>query len=334
MKRGVFRFISVVCVLFSLTVCAHGIRAFADGTIELTDEEQDYVNSHGPLRIGYVQDRIPISFSDENGELAGVSRYIFDRVSELSGLEFEYVPLPNGDVTYDYLLDGAFDLVSSVEYNKENQTARGILISNPYLSGKKVVVARDGLDFKFDAHLSIAISTGSQTLRKVLATAYPNFECVDYPSISACFDAVNNGEADLMMQNQYLVEHWMSKPIYEKLKVIPVLGLDDQLCFSAVVAFNGGEGPSPEDGRILINILNKAIASMSEDEVGNYTIQAIMENQYRYTISDFLYHYRYAASLIAFALLVIIPASARTYKIYGKQGRREGKRTFPVNDEP
>ncbi len=274
--------------------------------LSLTAEEEKYISSHESLKIGYVQDRIPVSFSDKNGELAGISRYIFDHVSELCGLKFEYVPLPTNDVTYDYLLNGGFDLVSSVEYNKENQKAKGILISNPYLSSRKVVVARDGLDFRYDANLSIAVSTGSQTLKKVLSESYPNFKLVDYPSITACFDAINSGKADLMIQNQHVVEHWISKPIYEKLKVIPVLGLDDQLCFSAVVAFGGGNGPSEKDGRILINILNKAIASMTEDEIGSCTIQGIMENQYSFTLTDFLYRYRYAVITLAILILVIL----------------------------
>lgn len=309
MIRRLFWRMPALVVIFILLFYAAVPKVQAESAknvLSLTAEEKNYISSHKSLKIGYVQDRIPVSFSDNNGELAGISRYIFDHVSELCGLKFEYVPLPTEAVTYDYLLNEGFDLVSSVEYNKENQKARGILISDPYLSSRKVVVARDGLDFKYDANLSIAISTGSQTLKKVLNASYPNFTLVDYPTITDCFDAVNSGKADLMIQNQYVVEYWISKPIYEKLKVIPVLGLDDQLCFSAVVAFGENSDTSQNNGRILINILNKAIASMTEDEVGSYTIQGIMENQYRFNLSDFLYHYRYAAMTLALFLLVII----------------------------
>ena len=326
MTRGILRFFAALGVSLSVILCAlapMGVAEdetavdesavdatvadeIAEGEPDFTPEERDFIASHDSLRIGYVQDRVPVSFTGEDGELAGISRYIFDHVSELCGIEFDYVPLPAGDVTYDYLLSADLDLVSSVEYNKENQNARGILISNPYLSSRKVVVARDGLEFRYDANLKIAISTGSQTLRKVLGASYPNFELVDYPSIDACFDAVNSGEADLMIQNQYVVEYWMSKPIYEKLKVIPVLGLDDQLCFSAVVAFGEGSEQSQADGRTLINILNKTISSMSEDEVGSFTIQGIMENQYRFTVSDFLYRYRLAVTALCILLLIIL----------------------------
>lgn len=310
MAHRQFYRISVLTIAFVMliySVCSYAQNGSKPKIPVFTSAEQDYIASHKePIKVGYVQDRIPVSFKGENGELSGISRYIFDHISNTTGLKFEYIALPTSDVTYDYLLGEGLDLVTSVEYNKENQKAKGILISNPYLSSRKVVVAKDDLDFRYDAELSVAISTGSQTIKKVLTAAYPNFELIDYDSISDCFDAVNTGKADMMIQNQYVAEYWFSKPRYDKLKVIPVLGLDDQLCFSAVVAFGDMEGPSPENGRILIDILNKAIDAMTDDEVGTYTIQGIMENQYKLNISDFLYRYRYAAITLAAAFIVIL----------------------------
>ncbi len=300
----------VPALLAAVTLLCAAVPAAAAGekpALSLTEEEQAYLERSGPLKVGFVQDRIPVSFSDGSGQLAGISRYIFDRLADLSGLQFEYVPLPAGDVTYDYLLGEGFDLVTSVEYNQENKKARGILISEPYLTSRKVVVARNDLEFSYSANLKVAISTGSQTIRKVLGSAYPNFELADYSSITDCFDAVRSGQADMMIQNQYVAEYWFSKPAYEELKVIPVLGMDDQLCFSAVVPFDPETGlPQAGDGQILIDILDKAIAQLTEDEVGTYTIQAIMENQYSLTLGDFLYRYRYPAIALGASALVIL----------------------------
>ncbi len=306
-----FRYLFALTIIFFVLFYTVLPQAYADdkpNVLRFTSEEESYILSHKKLKVGYVQDRIPVSFINKNGEFDGISRYILDHISSLCGFEFEYVPLPTGDVTYDYLINENFDLVTSVEYNKENQSAHGILISNPYLISRKVVVEKENLDFRYDAELSVAISTGSQTLKKVFKETYPNFVLIDYDSISDCFDAVNSGEADLMIQNQYVVEYWLSKPIYEKLKVIPKIGLDDELCFSAVVAFGAGEAEeaSKINGNILIGILNKAIGTMTEDEIGSYTIQAIMENQYSFTFSDFLYSYRYVAGILAAAFFIII----------------------------
>lgn len=313
MRNAAIRLLALALAAGALLCAAWPCAAYAAGGekgLSLTEEEQAYVDGCGTLKVGYVQDRIPVSFMGEDGDLAGISRYIFDRLQQLSGLSFEYVALPAGDVTYDYLQSEGFDLVTSVEYNQENKKARGILISEPYLSSRKVVVARDDLEFSYTADLKVAISTGSQTIRKVLGDAYPNFELVDYGSISDCFEAVRSGEADMMIQNQYVAEYWFSKPAYEGLQVIPVLGMDDQLCFSAVVAFGGGKGVPQEEGELLIGVLDKAIAALTEDEVGTYTIQSIMENKYELNLGDFLYRYRYPAVALGASALVILVLAA------------------------
>ena len=312
MVQRQLRCLFALFITFTVLFCGAAPQAFAEdghSVPSFTEEEQNYISEHGPIKVGYVQDRIPISFKGENGELEGVSRYIFDRVSELSGLKFDYVALPGGDVTYDYLTSEGFELVTSVEYNEENKKARGILISDPYFSSRKVIVAREDTEFRYDKNLKVAVSTGSQTLKKVLAKAYPNFVLQDYPSITECFDAVNSGDADLMIQNQYVVEYWFSRPKYERLKVIPVMGLDDRLCFSAVVAIGDMQGVPEEEGRLLIDILDKTIACISEDEAGSYTIQSVMENQYKFGVSDFFYRYRYSVAIIAvFSVVILILA--------------------------
>ncbi len=301
--------LGALCLGLLLGIClpaAAEESPVARAGIQLSEEEQAFVDAHGPFRVGFVQDRIPVSFSDENGELAGVSRYLFDRLAQLSGLTFEYVPLPAGSITYDFLMDQKLDLVTSVEYNKENLNARGIVISQPYLSSRKVVVARQDLEFDTSKHLKVAVSTGSQTLRKVLGRLFPNFELEDYASITDCFDALLRGEADLLIQNQFVVEYWMAKPAYEKLKVIPVMGLEDELCFSAVFSFDGGDGPTEDDGRLLVGILNRAIDLITEDESGSYIIQAVMKNQYNYTLGDFLSRYRYAVGIFIVSVIIIV----------------------------
>ena len=307
-KRAFLHLVSLALAVLALTAAIP--CAAAEGgpapDLALTEEEQAYVDACGTLRVGYVQDRVPVSFTGQDGSFAGISRYILDRVAGISGLDFEYVPLPAGAVTYDYLLEQDLALVTSVEYNEANKKANGILISEPYLSSRKVVVARADLSFDRNASFRAALSSGSQTIRTVLGGIFPNFELVDYDSIGDCFDAVCSGEADLTIQNQFVVEYWMARPKYDEMQVIPLMGLNDQLCFSAVVAMDERGGPDPAQGHLLIDILDKAIASVSEDEVSGYIIQAVMENQYSFTVGDFLYRYRFAVVSLGLSALVIV----------------------------
>ncbi len=319
--RRLSRFFGIICALATLFACAAASFAATARPALFTPEEQEYISSHKTLKVGYVPDRIPVSFKSKEGEFAGISRYILDRVGEISGFEFDYVELPTKDVTYDYLQGEGFALVTSVEYNEENKNARGILISEPYFSGRKVIVARNNFEFRYDADFTVAVSTGSQTLKKVLAKAFPNFRLQDYDNIPDCLNAVNSGEADLMIQNQYVVEYWLAKPKYEKLKVIPIMGLDDRQCFSAVVDFKGAGGPTQQDGEMLVNILDKSIACLSEDEIGSYTIQGVMENQYNYTFGDFLNRYRYSAVILVVSSIIIVILAIVLTRVYVRFAR-------------
>lgn len=295
--------LAVVIFLNCASVFAAGEEL--DRETVFTQEELEYIENCGTLKVGYVQDRMPVSFKDENGEMSGISRDIFDRIAEISGLDFEYAAIPEGNVTYTVLLDMGLDLITSVEYNEENQKARGILISDPYLSRRKVIVAREGFQFDADDHCKVAISTGSQTLRKVLLGYYPNYELVDYPSIVDCFDAVNNGEADLLIQNQYIVEHWLYKPLYDKLKLIPIIDFDDKLCFSAVTPLEKTDDEMWHEKEMQISIINKSIAQISTAEISGIIITSMMENKYEFTFADLIYQYRYTFIVIGVAVVLI-----------------------------
>ena len=54
--------------------------------LDLTPEEQAFVAAQDTLRVGYVQDRVPVSFQGKDGSFQGITRYIIDRVARLSGL--------------------------------------------------------------------------------------------------------------------------------------------------------------------------------------------------------------------------------------------------------
>ncbi len=312
MRHG--RIIRALMLLLALCIIFAGIVPAAlaeDASGEpapdrFTEEELARNAALGTLRVGYVQDRIPVTFTDEKtGELGGISRAIFDRIQEVSGLKFEYVELPLGSVTYDYLLGEDLDLITSVEYNEENKHARGILMSEPYLTSQKVVVGHANYSFTRNSALRVAISTGSQTIKKVMLSYFPNFEFVDEPTTEDCFGAVRRGDADILIQNQFVVEHYLYKPQYERMSIIPVMGLADQLCFSAVTPLE----PTAEEAaryQEIIDILDRAIDLIPGEEISGLIIENTLSNQYKYNFADFAYSYRYTLIALGTAALLIL----------------------------
>ena len=269
-----------------------------------TRDELEYVQEADSLKVAYVPARKPLSFQNEDGELDGISRAIFDKIAELSGLKFEYVALPEGDITYSFLQEQEIDLITGVEYNSANMNSKGIFLSQPYISARKVMVSRPEFEYDETKTYKLAVATGSQTVKKVLNGKYPNLEIVDYETNAQCFEALYDGEVDMLIQNQYVVDTILAKPIYSTFQVVPIDGLEDELCFSTIVNLNGNYGMTEEESSLVIGILNKAISQITDTEMDNMVMRETVENQYELEIADFLYSYRVTIMVVVAALVI------------------------------
>lgn len=270
-----------------------------------TREEIEYVQQGKTLRVAYVADRKPLSFTETDREFDGISREIFDTIAELSGLKFEYVELPAGSITYDFLREQEIDLITGVEYNSTNMNSKGILMSRPYISARKVMVSRPEFVYQEGENYKLGVIAGSQTLRTVLNKKYPNLEVVDYETLDDCFHALYVGEVDMLIQNQYVVEAILAKPVYSTFSVVPVDGLEDELCFSTIVSLGAENGMDESESTLLIGILNKAITQMTDTEIDNIVMRETLENKYDIELFDFLYNYRFTITAVFCALVIL-----------------------------
>ncbi len=288
----------------------------------LTKGELDYVASLGEVTVGYVQENAPISYTDEKtGKAAGVTIDVIDRVAEYSGLKIKYVPLPIGDVTYEYLRDNDIELVSNVEYNRIN-ASDGMHLTNPYLSARKVFVEHGGKTFEKDSYMTLAIVRGSQTLSEAILSEYPNFVIKRYNSVEDCFESVRRGDADLLLHNQYVVEPFLAKPQYQALSVVPVEGLADKLCLS-LISYQSGAGVADDtltDSR-LVSILNKGIALINSNELSKMIIHETRQARYRYTFADLAYEHRELIAVLMVAAVLTCFVGAYILKLKRRSTR-------------
>ena len=271
----------------------------------LTGKQREFIAQQEPICIGYVEDNIPLSYTDEEmGEFCGIIRDVLDRIQELSGLTFTYVALPEGDIDYAFLKEHNLQLVSGVSYNRWNIHAKKMKVTQPFADGNKIMIAKNNFVFDKNASLKLAMCTGSQTLSNVLTEQFPNFEHQNYETIEQCFRAVLTGQADVMILNEYVANYWMSRPSYEGLSIIPIEGLSDAQCLAIMEIEDGKQ----DEYLMLRDILNIAISQLSEEEVNAIIMNEIMQHHYQYTAQDFIYRYRYAISLGVLLVVVIIVA--------------------------
>lgn len=271
-----------------------------------TKNELEYISEAPAFTIGIVPSQAPVSyFDDKEGQICGITKKILDELSFVSGLKFNYVMLPGGDITYDFLRDNNIHIVSGVEYNSLNVGLEGIYLSQPYIRSQKVLVARKGEPFDKNLSVTLALASGSQTIGDIISSQYPMFEIVRYDTVEECMQAVRDGNADVMMQNQYVAEYYLSKPQFENLAIIPVEGIDDELCLS-VIANQEGETVSKDilTDKRLLSVINKAINQMGEDKITNIIVSETSNHPYSLTVKDFMYRFRYFIALMTAILMV------------------------------
>lgn len=286
----------------------------------LTKEEIEYAQNMRELVVGLPVNTDPVSYLDEETkEIGGITREILDRVAVNAGLKFKYVALPDGQITYRELQELGIDLIACVEYNSVNAKSKGVHLSSPYFQAKKVIVCERGSKFDPDKEMTLAIVSGSQTLAAVIQNTYPAFKIVTYTTASECLDAVKKGEADGMMYNQYSVERLLQKPEYEELSALAAVGIGDAHCLSPVLLKNGtGELDEELSNPLLMNVINKGINNISEEEMSQILINQATKRRYQFTLGDFFYRYKYMVLAIAAALLAIGCAVAYSMRMKKK----------------
>lgn len=284
------------------------LRYFPGYTREnFTREEVEFAKTLPTLRVGCASDIDPISYVDsETGQIAGITRDLLELVGEYAGLSFEYVAIPSGDITYDDLRALDLDFTACVERNGSNINAPGISLSQPYFLSKKVVVGKQGVVYHNDSALTVAVNTGSQTLIGILEAEYPNFVVERYYSNTECMDAIVRGDADIMIQNQYVVQSLLAKPQYSELSVIPSRGISDDLCITPMVYKDAAGEPDPvlSDKRLL-TLINKGISRITASQSSAILIANTTDRPYPFILGDFLYRYRVAFGLFVASVLFI-----------------------------
>lgn len=279
-----------------------------DTSIEFSAEELAYLDRAGEIVIGCPVNNCPMLCQDEKtGQLKGITIDILNMISEATGLTFRYQALPSGSISYEDLLRLQVDMVAGVENNEFNQRSPGLALTDTYLHAAKVFVCKKGTELRPDSAMTIAVSSGSQTLEKVIRQQYPQFQVLFFDSTEDALSALLSGKADAVLQNQYTVERILRKPIYENLRIVATASIGDSQCLGYLVPVSENrQNLLSDDTSLLLSILNKGIRNLDQSQVAFSIIRETSENAYQFTIWDMMYHYRFAMACLLISLLLIL----------------------------
>lgn len=329
-----------LCIVAPLSANAAGASS-ADagiGSISLSEEEAAYLDRAGEITIGYPINDCPMFFQNQKtGQLEGIIIDILNMISETTGLTFRYEALPSGSITYNDLRRLEVDMVAGVELNHFNERSIGLVLTDTYLHAAKVFVCKEGVEFSPDSAMTIAVSSGSQTLERVIRQQYPMFQILFCDSTEAALSALLSGKADAVLQNQYIIERILRKPVYEDLRIVATASIGDSQCLACLVPIGeDGQNVVSDDVATLLSIINKGIAALDQSRVAFSIIRETSENAYQFTIGDMLYRYRFTMAFVLASVLLIIVLLRKNHVLQKKrkeqiEAQRRAKELSAIN---
>lgn len=266
-----------------------------------TPAEQRYIVCSGVLRVGLSGERPPFSqYDGETKRITGINADILHELESLTGLRFQLLPLTSGVRPIDLLQQGEYDMVCGI--TAENFAANPLTTSTiPFLHNAIVPMGKMSTEAKLDMreHITVTFPSSFHALQKLLQTRYPNLELKLYPTNQQCVEAVENGEADLFIQNSAIMAHYLQQPRYDDLRVIP----------QEIMMENLGIGMLRTQDPLLLSILNKGIRGLDPAMVVNSRIRHSTQ-PYRMTFRDFAYKFRIqlavTAALIGICFILLL----------------------------
>ena len=210
---------------YSVSVTA---RAFSQA-------ERKWMNEHTTLRVGYLENYLPYSDTNDKGEVTGIVKDIIPAIKNPLGLQnIEVIYI--GYKCYDDMvaavcsdeIDVAFPVGGGLYYSEEN----GIYLSNPVSSSPAELVYRGEFSEKTTEHF--AVNENNRMQYYFVLTNYPDAEITFYQSSEECLDAVLTGKAGCAMLNGLRANDILRNKKFEDLSLYQT-SYNDARCFGVKI---------------------------------------------------------------------------------------------------
>ena len=121
------------------------------------------------------------------------------------------------------------------------------------------------------------------------------FDIIYYTTDEECLDAIVNGNADIMLQNVYVVNYLLQKPKYESLNIFPQNFIDENSCIATL----------SKNNPLLLSIINKTLAVIDDQQRRTIVLDNTIAKPYQFTLSDISYKYKAVLIVGILSLLIL-----------------------------
>ena len=266
--------------------------------LAFTREEKQYIEAAGPITVAVSDDFAPIEYYNKHDKsFHGLVPDMMDLIAQNSGLTFQCVLRDTIEDTLAEVNSGEITLIASVADRPETADIWNVTLTDAYRTNSLSVVINSSSKDYLNMDSLVALKEGYPYLEQAaLDEGYHNFCYVN--SFAECVKKIHNGDAVLSFIPSNSNDLMFSQNGYEELSAY--LLPDSNTDFSIGVS-------KTADPR-LVSILNKSIASISDEEKSVLLIENLNSISDTISLKKFIITNRVSimAIVIAFAIVIII----------------------------
>ncbi|QDU35591.1 Blue-light-activated histidine kinase [Poriferisphaera corsica] len=249
--------VMVVSIAAVVLLC-HG-AVFGEEEVEtrpvvLTAEQEAWIRDHPVIRIGCAPDWPPFIFFNDRGEEVGIGRDYIDRISEVTGLNFEHVFYDTWSEVLEAAKAREIDVISTI--NENPQRARYLLFTDSYFTVQVVIIGtsemREDLRLEDLKGRRIASVRGS-AISDYLRSRYPELEIIGVIDDKSGLEGVAFHKYDVFVGDLASSSYYIDELVLPKLRVVGRTPLEYNIRIG-----------SRRDLRTLNVILNKGLNAISD----------------------------------------------------------------------
>jgi len=285
----------------------------AGTNLYLTVEEREWLDAHGPIRVGFQDNYLAFCAADQNGNLTGALKDYLEFASGVlqnASPVFEAVVYPTASAALEAVKNGEVDCMFPANLTDYDAEQAGVVMTQPMMRTEMdaVVRAKDKKDFLRSSKVRVGVNQGNPNYEMFLMDHFPDWTPVYYPDTPACLDAIAAGNADTVIISNYRYRD-ISRQC-DRLNLTTVYtGVNMDYCLAV------------RDGNTLLySILSKIIGNVPESTV-NAALTYYSADVSKPGFGDFILAYPIPAIVAAVIALILIILAVRGVLITKSPGK-------------
>ena len=239
-------------VFSAIGLCANEM----ENRLELTQEECDWIMSNPVIRVGMDEGYPPANFWGENGVVRGIDADFLAAISELTGIQFEFVRMNSWPETVAAVKSLQVDMITCVTSSPAREEY--LAFTEVYYDFPIAIITRSDSDFLSTPTAvrgkQVAVPEGFVT-HEVMESIGWEVDVMRVPTITDAYLAVSTGQCYATVAN-------LGNASY----LIPRLGITNLKISGVMPEFTRSRFAVRKDWAILAGIIDKYFASLSEIE--------------------------------------------------------------------